>query len=345
MVVSKNYICAVTQTIASIMKEHVETFIQKLVDGISIGEKANLTPYNKEIKNILIAGLGGSGIGGTVVAQILEQELKVPVIVCKDYFLPAFVNESTLLIISSYSGNTEETVQVLTSALSLKPKIVCVTAGGKVLEIAKQNNLDHIIIPNGMPPRSCFAYSFTQLFYVLKGMNLISNAFEKQLQNTLVLLNAETENIKTEAKLLAQKLLGKLPVIYSTANYEGVCVRFRQQINENSKMLCWHAALPEMNHNEIVGWVEKNENLAVVFFRNEDDFYRTQKRMDFLSDVAKNCTPYVYNVWSKGASQLERTFYLVLFGDWVSVYLGELKNIDASEVKVIDRLKQALSNM
>lgn len=327
------------------MKEHVETFIQKLVEGISIGEKAKLTSHNKEIKNILIAGLGGSGIGGTVVAQILEHDLKVPVTVCKDYFLPAFVNENTLLIISSYSGNTEETVQVLATALALNPKIVCITAGGKVLEIAKQNNLDHIIIPNGMPPRSCFAYSFTQLFYVLKGMNLIGNAFEAQLVNTLKLLNAETENIKTEAKLLADNLFGKLPVIYSAANYEGVCVRFRQQINENSKMLCWHAALPEMNHNEIVGWVEKNENLAVVFFRNDDDFYRTQKRMDFLSEVAGNCTPYVYNVWSKGSSPLERTFYLVLFGDWVSVYLGELKNIDASEVKVIDRLKQTLSQL
>lgn len=327
------------------MKEHVETFIQKLVEGISIGEKAKLTSHNKEIKNILIAGLGGSGIGGTVVAQILEHDLKVPVTVCKDYFLPAFVNENTLLIISSYSGNTEETVQVLSTALTLNPKIVCVTAGGKVLEIAKQNNLDHIIIPNGMPPRSCFAYSFTQLFYVLKGMNLIGNAFEMQLVNTLKLLNAETENIKTEAKLLADRLFGKLPVIYSAANYEGVCVRFRQQINENSKMLCWHAALPEMNHNEIVGWVEKNENLAVVFFRNDNDFNRTQKRMDFLSEVAGNCTPYVYNVWSKGSSQLERTFYLVLFGDWVSVYLGELKNIDASEVKVIDRLKQTLSQL
>lgn len=327
------------------MKEHVETFIQKLVEGISIGEKAKLTSHNKEIKNILIAGLGGSGIGGTVVAQILEHDLIVPVTVCKDYFLPAFVNENTLLIISSYSGNTEETVQVLSTALTLNPKIVCVTAGGKVLEIAKQNNLDHIIIPNGMPPRSCFAYSFTQLFYVLKGMNLIGNAFEMQLVNTLKLLNAETENIKTEAKLLADRLFGKLPVIYSAANYEGVCVRFRQQINENSKMLCWHAALPEMNHNEIVGWVEKNENLAVVFFRNDNDFNRTQKRMDFLSEVAGNCTPYVYNVWSKGSSQLERTFYLVLFGDWVSVYLGELKNIDASEVKVIDRLKQTLSQL
>ena len=327
------------------MTEHVETFIQKLVEGISIGEKAKLTSHNKEIKNILIAGLGGSGIGGTVIAQILEQELKVPLTVCKDYFLPAFVNENTLLIISSYSGNTEETVQVLSSALTLNPKIVCVTAGGKVLEIAKQNNLDHIIIPDGMPPRSCFAYSFTQLFYVLKGMNLIGNSFELQLKNTLALLNSEQENIKTEAKSLADKLLGKLPVIYSTANYEGVCVRFRQQINENSKMLCWHAALPEMNHNEIVGWVEKNENLAVVFFRNDDDFYRTQKRMDFLSEVAGNCTPYVYHVWSKGTSAVERTFYLVLFGDWVSVYLGELKNIDASEVKVIDRLKQTLSQV
>jgi glucose/mannose-6-phosphate isomerase len=98
-----------------------------------------------------------------------------------------------------------------------------------------------------------------------------------------------------------------------------------------------------MNHNEIVGWVEKNEKVSVVFMRNADDFYRTQKRMDFLKEVALQCTPHVFDVWSKGDSMLARVFYLVLFGDWVSVYLSELKNIDPTEVRVIDRLKQTLN--
>jgi glucose/mannose-6-phosphate isomerase len=325
------------------MKNQVESFISKLEEGISIGELAQFTSPKFSISNVVIAGLGGSGIGGTVVAQVLEQQIKVPIVVCKDYFLPSFVNENTLLIISSYSGNTEETVQVLKSALSVNPKIICVSAGGKVIELAKQHQLDHIIIPGGMPPRACFAYSFTQLFYVLNAMGLINDGFKSELDKTVVLLKAEVENIKTESKLLASKLYGTIPAIYSTASYEGVCVRFRQQINENSKMLCWHAALPEMNHNEIVGWVEKNEKVSVVFMRNADDFYRTQKRMDFLKEVALQCTPHVFDVWSKGDSMLARVFYLVLFGDWVSVYLSELKNIDPTEVRVIDRLKQTLN--
>ncbi|HQV00817.1 MAG TPA: SIS domain-containing protein, partial [Bacteroidia bacterium] len=229
------------------------------------------------------------------------------------------------------------------TALAVNPKIVCVSAGGKVIEIAKQHQLDHIIIPGGMPPRACFAYSFTQLFYVLHGMGLIDDAFKAELAATVQLLSAEVEAIKAEANQLANKLLGTIPAIYSTASYEGVCVRFRQQINENSKMLCWHAALPEMNHNEIVGWVEKCPNVSVVFMRNADDYYRTQKRMDFLKEVALQCTPHVFDVWSKGETMLARVYYLVLFGDWVSVYLSELKNIDPTEVKVIDRLKQTLN--
>lgn len=325
------------------MIEHVESFTKKLSEAIAIGEASKMTVPENEIRNILVTGLGGSGIGGTVLAQILEQHISIPILVCKDYFIPTYVNKHTLVIVSSYSGNTEETLQALGIALERKAKIVCVSGGGKAIEIAKANNLDHILIPPGMPPRACFPYSFTQLFYVLIGLKLIDADYNNQLKNALSLLNAETENIKRDAKKLADELFGKTIVIYSAANYEGVCVRFRQQINENSKLLCWHAAIPEMNHNELVGWVDKNESLGVIFFRNSDDFYRTQKRMEFVKEVVANCTPHIHEVWSKGATQLDKAFYFVLFGDWVSVYLAALKNVDATEVRVIDKLKNSLA--
>jgi glucose/mannose-6-phosphate isomerase len=223
--------------------------------------------------------------------------------------------------------------------------VVCVTSGGKVLEIAKEKGFDHIIIPGGMPPRACLAYSSTQLFYVLHGFGLINNGFKSDLETSIHLLDHEEEHICAEAYYLAEKLHRKVPVIYSQANYEGVCVRFRQQINENSKMLCWHHALPEMNHNELVGWTIPNDKLAVVFFRNETDYDRTKSRMELTKTIVAKHTPYIFEVYSKGESQLQRSLYLIHFGDWVSWYLSEIRNIDATEVKVIDFLKGELAKL
>jgi glucose/mannose-6-phosphate isomerase len=325
------------------MKELIATFTKQLTEGIAIGEKAIFTQPKNEIRNVIITGLGGSGIGGSIITQVTEKEIKVPVLVNKDYFLPNYVNENTLVIVSSYSGNTEETVQCFESAMQKNAKICCVTAGGKVLDLAKSKNIDCIVIPGGRPPRSAIAYSFTQLFYVLHGYKLISDAFKAELKKSVALIDHEEEHVMSEAYYLAEKLHKKIPVIYSAANYEGVAVRFRQQINENSKMVCWHHALPEMNHNELVGWTIPNKKLAVVFFRNEDDYSRIQSRMNLTKQVIAKYTPYVFEVFSKGASQIEKTFYLIHFGDWVSWYLSEIRDIDATEVKVIDYLKGELA--
>lgn len=327
------------------MKELIASFTAQLRQAMDIGEKAVFSKSDKPFSNVLITGLGGSGIGGSIIAQVVEKEITIPVVVNKDYFIPAFVGTDTLVIASSYSGNTEETVAALELALQRGATVVCVTSGGKILEIVQSSGLDHIVIPGGMPPRACLAYSLTQLFYVLNGFGLINDGFKKDLEATIHLLDHEEEHICSEAYYLAEKLHRKIPVIYSQADYEGVCVRFRQQINENSKMLCWHHALPEMNHNELVGWTTANDKLAVVFFRNETDYERTAARMELTKGIVSKYTPYVFEVFSKGATHLQRSMYLVHFGDWVSWYLSEIKNIDATEVKVIDYLKGELGKI
>lgn len=335
----------VSTQIQHIMKELVSSFTAQLRQAVEIGEKATFTQPSTEIRNVLVTGLGGSGIGGSIIAQIVDQEIKVPLIVNKDYFLPAFVGPETLVIVSSYSGNTEETLAAMKFAMERGAKIVCVTSGGKVEELAKANGYDLIIIPGGMPPRACLAYSFTQLFFVLHGFGLIGDWFKTDFETSIHLLDHEEEHVCAEAYYLAEKLHKKIPVIYSQANYEGVCTRFRQQINENSKMLCWHHALPEMNHNELVGWTQPNDKLAVVFFRNENDYDRTKARMELTKSIVLKYTPYIFEVVSKGQSQLQKSLYLIHFGDWVSWYLSEIRNIDATEVKVIDYLKGELAKM
>jgi glucose/mannose-6-phosphate isomerase len=135
------------------------------------------------------------------------------------------------------------------------------------------------------------------------------------------------------------------PVIYVANGFEGVAVRFRQQINENSKMLCWHHVVPEMNHNELLGWRTNVDNLSVVYFRNKSDYERNQIRMDINKKVIAKFTNNITEIWSKGDSLIENSLYHINLGDWVSWYLSEMNNVDAIEIDVINFLKGELAKV
>lgn len=324
------------------MKDLVQNFTTQLKEAGQIADKAIISGDNN-IQNIVITGLGGSGIGGTIITEIISDTCKVPIIINKDYFLPGFVNENTLVIISSYSGNTEETVSAMQQAISKKAQIACVTSGGKVLETAKQNQFDFIEIPGGKPPRSCIGYSLIQIIKILAAKGFAPQSVFSDLQKTITLLDKENSNIKAEAEKIAKKLHNKIPVIYSLGTCEGAAVRFRQQINENSKMLCWHNVFPEMNHNELVGWTTKNENIAVVTFHTSFDYERTKKRYEVCKPLFEKYSSGVIDIAAKGDSKLEQFFYLINIGDWISCYLADIKGIDPVEVNVIDHLKGELA--
>ena len=325
------------------MNDYIEGFTTQLKEAISIGEKASLKVSDKKITNVLICGLGGSGIGGSIVADIVSGQILVPISYSKDYSIPNYVDENTLVIGSSYSGNTEETLEALDECLKRKAEVAIITSGGKLISIAKKNNLNHIVIPGGNPPRAMFAYSFTQLFFILKHYKIINNDFINNFIKGINLLDKEKENIKQQAKDLAKKIFKKTPVIYVANGGEGVAIRFRQQLNENSKVLCWHHVVPEMNHNELLGWRTNTENLAVIYLRNKSDYIRNQKRMDINKEVISKYTDNISDIWSMGVSALENSLYLINFGDWVSWYLSELNNVDAIEIDVINFLKDKLS--
>lgn len=252
------------------MKELVQNFSTQLREAKSIADKALVAP-GKNIQNIVISGLGGSGIGGSIVSELISDSCSVPVCINKDYHLPAFVSATTLLIISSYSGNTEETLSAMEQGMAKQAQIVCISSGGKVLELAKQHQFDFIEIPGGFPPRSCIGYSLVQLLKVMVNKGFAKASLFSDLDKAIQLLDKESASIKKEAMEIAGALKGKIPVIYSLGSSEGVVVRFRQQINENSKMLCWHHTFPEMNHNELVGWTEKKRFFGGIdlshFFR------------------------------------------------------------------------------
>lgn len=325
------------------MDQLIKKFPAQLKEAIEIGENVVIHLHTKPIHKVIMVGMGGSGIGGAYVSDLISDECFVPYIILSSYKLPAYTDENTLLIVSSYSGNTEETIAAMEQAIQAKAKIVCISSGGIIMEYASSNGLDHIKLPTGWPsPRACLGYSIIGQLFVLNKMGLISHNTIDQCKMSADLLSFEQEDIMQKAEKLAGLLVKKTPVIYTTDRNESVAIRWRQQINENSKVLCWHHVIPEMNHNELVGWKSKNEDLAVIFLRNRDDLKRNQIRIDISKQIISQLAPTVIEIYSKGQSLTEKMMYLTHLGDWLSWYLAQLNNVDASEIQVIDFLKSEL---
>ncbi|HEY0977631.1 MAG TPA: bifunctional phosphoglucose/phosphomannose isomerase [Flavobacteriales bacterium] len=327
------------------MYELIDAFPQQLQEALEIGRKAVLKAPNGPYTNVVVTGLGGSGIGGRIAAQAVSHEAICPIEVYSNYYLPAYVGKGSLVIACSYSGNTEETIAAMEQALAKGARVCVVTSGGKMLDMAREKGLDHIVIPGGNPPRTMLAYSLTQQFFVLKHYGIIKTDLAPAIAEAAEQLARDKAAIQRTAKDLTAKLLGKRLVIYSEANTEAVSIRFRQQVNENSKELCWHHAIPEMNHNELVGWAGGKDDVAVVIFRHKEDHERSQIRMEINKDVFGKYTPHIHDVWSQGPSAIARQLYLVNLGDWVSYYWAEQKGVDPTEIAVINMLKGKLAEM
>ena len=327
------------------MNDYINDFSNHLREAIEIANNTTLSAYTKEIRNILICGLGGSGIGGTIVSDIISSKVNIPIAATKDYSIPNFVNEHTLVIANSYSGNTEETLYALEKCQARGAEIAVITSGGKLKTIAEENKYNKIIIPGNQPPRAMFGYAFTELFFMLNHYGIIDDSFKSDFDKAINLIDTEKADIQKQAMNLAKKMYQQTPVIYVAKGFEGVAVRFRQQLNENSKMLGWHNVVPEMNHNELLGWRTNVDDLAVVYFRNKCDYDRNQIRMDINKKVISKFTSNITEIWSKGDSLIENSLYHISVGDWTSWYLSEMNNVDAIEIDVIDFLKGELAKI
>lgn len=327
------------------MKELIAAFPAQLEEALRIGQSYSFITPIEMPANVVLTGLGGSGIGGSIVQNYVADKLKVPFSVNKDYFLPAYVGANSLVIVCSYSGNTEETLMAMKQAIKAKARVVCVSSGGEVQALAKKKKCDCIIVPAGMPPRTCVGYSIVQTLYILKGFGLLKPRFEQDIKQAVQLLLSERKAIEKKAKALAQKLQGKVVVTYAAQAFKGLVVRVRQQINENAKMLGWQAVIPEMNHNELVGWKDKTDNIAVLLLRTEQDYDRVQARIEINKQIIRKYTSNINEVFAKGTSYWEQVFYFIHLTDWMSEYLSELHGVDSMEVAVIDHLKGALAKL
>lgn len=334
------------------MREKLETLYTQFQTHFEVlNPKAH--PKTSKIKNVVIAGLGGSAISGDLLRTYLSDECSVPIVVSRNYILPEFVSSSSLVIISSYSGETEETLSAYQHAIQRKAKICCIASGGTVLRLAKTHHHYALRLPDGFPPRTAIGFSFSAMLRILTECRLVSDKTEaiKETVDYLRQASLRYADFRDEQNLaveLARKSVGKMPLIYTSDDFtSSVGLRWKGQISENAKVLAYTNTLPELNHNELVGW-KLNENLLkrihVIFLHDKADHPRTALRMKLTHQVIRKYTKNISHVESEGNSLLTRLFSLVLLGDWMSYYLALMHHVDPTPVKVIDQLKAELAN-
>ena len=328
------------------------SFPTQFKEARQIGEQY-VVNINKEIKNILFTGMGGSAIAGDLVIACLKDEVNIPFSVIRDYFLPNYVNESSLVIILSYSGNTEESLSIYQHAAKKKAQIICLTSGGTLTAWAQRDNFPVITIPSGQPPRSAIGYLSIPLIIALHRLGIISDKttdFEETHQ--LLLQKAQLfspENNPNLAIDVSKKLINKLPVVYSSIELlQVVAMRWKCQISENAKTLAFYNSFPELNHNEIVGWqMLKNifKNFQLIYLYDNNDYYRNQKRMEFTKKILEQESLSLIELYSEGESRLTRLFSLIYLGDMISYYLAIFNGVDPTPIDKIQSLKKQLKTI
>ena len=327
-----------------VMKDFIKSFPDHIEDAIKIAESIKLKTTLSDINNIVISGQGGSAIGGVIVKNLLRNSLNVPIIINKNYTIPSFVNENTLFIASSYSGNTEETLSALQQAESRRSHVFLITSGGKLLEIAQNKSYNHIVIPKGGAPRAMLCYSVVQLLFLLNMLQ--GNSIQVLIQDLLNIkkhLVFYQNDIIKEAINIADKISNKMPFIYACDEFEGVALRFKQQLNENSKRHACYNLIPEMNHNEIVPWVKKNMCVIPIFI-NGNSLEKNRKRVDINIKQILKSVDEVVDVTIANNNYLIQYFHFIHLLDWVSLFLAEKGGVDPDDITLIDVLKEQLNN-
>jgi len=327
------------------MKQLIEAFPAHILESLEIASKVSLSrTLENPVQNIVICGMGGSGIGGKLVSQWIVDDVKVPVLLLNDYDLPAFVNKHTLVIGSSYSGNTEETLEAIEEAKERGAHIIGICSGGQLHAFCAEHRFDCITVPGGNPPRAALAYSLIQLVHVLTTLGLVRDGMLNEVRSAQALLVQESASLKELGKEMAQFILGKVVIVFSDPYYEGVAIRARQQFNENSKLIGWTSVIPEMNHNELVGWGGGDARFAPVFLQTGDMNPRNQRRYEITKETVEKKAGASFEAIAKGNGRIEKSLYLIHLVDWASWYLSDLKGVDAMDIEIIDYLKGELAN-
>ncbi len=305
-----------------------------------------------EVGGIAVAGMGGSAIGGDIVASAHEASIPSPMVTVRGYHLPRWITSRSLVFAVSYSGNTEETISCLKEALERGCRIVCISSGGMISDIAAGEELPLIRIPAGLQPRAACGYLSIPIAACLESLGLAGDV-EADVEETAGVLSllAElydpgTPLASNPAKQMAANLVDKVPVIYGSEVTAVAARRWKTQINENSKMMAFANEFPELDHNEIVGWQHPAaliEKFRMIYLKDEYLHDQNKKRMEITADLLKDFVTETLQWHTSGRSRLARLFSGISMGDYVSLYLAFLNGLDPSPVARIEELKNQLA--
>lgn len=315
-------------------------------------EMANdVTPsWGKGIDSVVFAGMGGSALGAEVIKNWLGHRLSVPLVITKGYHLPGFVNEHTLAIISSYSGNTEETLSSLDQAEKLNAQIAVMTAGGKLLDVAKQKKYLTLKLPKVSQPRFSVMAATKALACLLGDMGLAGEIdLRRESIEAADFLDEEKANwsldagSKNQAKEIALKLKNIVPIIYSGPSLASTGYKWKIDINENAKQMAFYNIFPELNHNEYQGWIfPKLKQVQAVCLQSSFDTNRIKKRMQVTRQIIGKYGYEPIEVETRGRTLIEHIFWAIMLGDYVSSYLAILNGVDPTPVELVEKLKKEL---
>ncbi len=302
-------------------------------------------------RQIVVAGMGGSGIGGELLKDWARDSVRVPIDVCKEYSLPSYAQKNTLVFVVSYSGETEETLSVLRDAVRRNCMIACISSGGKLHEFSEKFGFPHLLVPSGMAPRATLPYLFLPLITSMEKLGLVSGV-DKEISETIkVLKQVSTDNSPGKpsnsnfSKRLAENIKGTVPAVYGFGYYRTAAQRLKTQFNENSKNPAKWETFPELDHNEIVGWEEAGEFAAyfsAIFVRDADEPTEIRQRIEVTKELMNRHIKKTFEIHSLGMSRLARMSSVICTGDFTSVYLAILRRVDPTPVKTIALLKSKL---
>jgi glucose/mannose-6-phosphate isomerase len=318
-------------------------------EAAKIGKTVSIS-YPKP-QTIIVAGMGGSAIGGELLKDWARDKIAVPIEVCREYSLPAYADKNTLVFVVSYSGETEESLSVFLDAIKRKCMTVCISSGGVLHEFAEKLNVPHLCVPSGMAPRATLPYLFMPLPILLEKIGLVSDVTSEISEIIKILRQVSDSNSPKKpfkdnfSKKLASNICGTVPVIYGFGIYRAVAQRLKTQFNENSKVPAKWEFFPELNHNEIVGW-EAVEELAkyfsVILIRDDDEPEAMRQRIQATKELICKESVKVFEVQSVGKSMLAKMSSVICIGDFMSVYLAIMRGIDPTPVKTITLLKEKM---
>lgn len=342
--------------IKDIDKSDMLGLLDQLPDQIEVSvnnaKKVNLTGLaGFKPTSVLVAGMGGSAISGDILRCWLAQRDNIIIETVRNYSLPNHAKQNTLVFACSYSGNTEETLSAVQNALENGCKIISVTSGGKLKEFSIENNIPIVEMPQGLAPRAAVAFLLFPMIAVLEKMKIIKPFIE--LPDIINDLKTKRGTIKSTmpieqnpAKQIAAILSRGIPFIYGHSYLNVIAYRWKTQLNENAKVLAMSGELPEMNHNELVGWFGDNQTVAkkfiVILLRSHDEEPRIIKRLELTKKMLKAIVSEVLEVESKGEDRLARMLTTMYLGDYVSVYLAIIRELDPTPVVPIEHFKKLM---